>query len=855
MERFRRLGKGLHYIALVATIFVAVSSTYAASTSLVSITKEGIQGNWWSLYPAISADGRYVAFGSIASNFAPDDTNGREDVFVVDRTTGDIKRVSVSSSGVQGNGNSSGKAAISADGRYIAFGSEANNLVPGDDNNAPDVFVHDQTTGITERVSNGARPATYTIAMSSDGRFISFQSANYDLIVYDRQAGTSKIASVNNDNTRMTYGGSNPAMSSDGRFIAFQGAANDFNPYTYALYVRDLIGLTTQQVRVFSAGVSFLNISDDGRYLAFSSSDSTIIPDDTNGYYDVYVLDRADGTIERVSVSSSGVQGNGASSESSMSADGRYITFFSTSNNLVPGDNNASEDIFLHDRVTKITELISISSNGVQGNYRSGLPAISMDGRYVAFYSFSDNLVPCDANSWQDIFVYDRSGTPADYNGCGPRNRPPVANAGSDLIVSCASPSVTPVTLDGSGSSDPDNDPITYSWSWTGGSASGVKPTISLPPGTTTITLIVNDGNVDGVPATVKVTVQDTMPPVTILRSIEGIAGNNGWYTSGVTVTLDTTDNCSSVKEIRYNIDGAETVVTGSTASFMVSPEGAHSVSYFARDNVGNSETAHVLGVNIDKTPPAIVASAAPAPNGAGWNNGDVAVAFTCSDALSGIASCPAPITVKADGSGQVITGVAIDKAGHTAAASVTVNIDKTPPVITATAGPAPNSYGWNNTAVTVTFLCNDAVSGVVSCPPPVTVPTEGANQVVTGTAVDRAGNSATAAVSLAIDKTPPVVTLSATPNRLRSSGSHKMVPVTIGGGASDSLSSIASTLFSVVDEYGTVQPAVSGFNTTIALEAWRNPKDRNGRTYTITVVVTDKAGNKTTKSATVIVQ
>lgn len=174
--------------------------------------------------------------------------------------------------------------------------------------------------------------------------------------------------------------------------------------------------------------------------------------------------------------------------------------------------------------------------------------------------------------------------------------------------------------------------------------------------------------------------------------------------------------------------------------------------------------TATLAGAfTFDPDAPLITAAAAPAPNGAGWNNAAVRVTFTCADALSGIATCTAPVDVTADNAAHVVTGVAVDRAGNQQSVSVTVKLDRTAPVATATATPAANAAGWNKADVTVTFAGTDALSGVASITPPVTVATDGAQQI-TGRVVDVAGNATEASVTVRLDKTAPTVTTSIAP-------------------------------------------------------------------------------------------
>ncbi len=194
---------------------------------------------------------------------------------------------------------------------------------------------------------------------------------------------------------------------------------------------------------------------------------------------------------------------------------------------------------------------------------------------------------------------------------CTVSNQPPVANAGADQTVSCSGPNGAAVTLDGSGSSDPDGDALAYTWTGIFGTATGMSPTVQVPFGTNSITLKVDDGKGGTSEDAVLVTVNDNAPPLTT-ATVTGTSGNNGWYVSDVGVSLIATDNCAGVKEIHYSIDGAETVVTGSSASVTITTDGTHSFTYYAVDNAGNIETAHPLTINIDKTPPVLNVTVTP---------------------------------------------------------------------------------------------------------------------------------------------------------------------------------------------------------------------------------------------------
>jgi RHS repeat-associated protein len=253
-----------------------------------------------------------------------------------------------------------------------------------------------------------------------------------------------------------------------------------------------------------------------------------------------------------------------------------------------------------------------------------------------------------------------------------------------------------------------------------------------------------------------------------------------------------------------------------------------------ATDVAGNTSSASAT-VNIDKTPPTITASAMPAPNAAGWNNTSVNVAFSCSDALSGVATCPAAAIVGTEGANQNIPGTATDKAGNTASTSVLLNIDKTPPAIMATASPGANSAGWNKSDVTVSFQCSDSGSGVATCPSDQVVSSEGANQIVSGTATDVAGNSASASATINLDKTPPVIGIASPANNSVSSTST----LAVSGTATDALSGIANATCN-----GTAAVFQgSSFSCSVSLGSGSN---------TIVIVATDVAGNSSSQSLTV---
>ena len=400
----------------------------AGVTTRVSVSSSGWQVYSYSRDSSISADGRFVAFMSNASDLVSDDTNGYQDIFVHERQTGLTARVSVSSTGEQGNGQSI-LPSISTNGRFVVFQSNSSNLVSGDTNGCWDFFVHDRQTGQTTRVSvsssgeqgNNDFARFHFSSISADGRFVAFASrasnmvsgdsnGSFDVFVHDRQTGQTTLASVSSSGEQGNMDSWYPSISADGRFVAFRSSANNFvggdtNNYP-DVFVHDRQTGQTERVSVSSSGEQLFldnqypSISADGRFVAF----------DGNPYYvdpQVYVHDRQTGQTTLVSVSSSGGQGNGGSVVPSISADGRFVAFSSQASNLVSGDTNGTIDVFVRDRQTGQTTLVSVSSSGEQGNGGSGKPSISADGRFVAFSSQASNLVSGDTNAIDDIFVRD----------------------------------------------------------------------------------------------------------------------------------------------------------------------------------------------------------------------------------------------------------------------------------------------------------------------------------------------------------------------------------------------------------------------------------------------------------------
>ncbi|HEU5102392.1 MAG TPA: hypothetical protein VFU22_25390, partial [Roseiflexaceae bacterium] len=435
----RRITRSILIVLVMVGLLIPVAALAHTPgiTERVSVDSDGNEGNDRSgslSGPAISADGRFVAFDSTATNLIAGG-NLPFNIFVHDRRTGTTELASVSSSGNEGEGLSSSPA-ISADGRFVAFDSDAANLVNGDRNGITDVFRHDRATGETILVSvssNGQQgdSSSHAPAMSANGRFIVFHANSplvpedtndtTDVYVHDAETGITTLVSVGFDGSAGNRGGFIQDISGDGQFVAFVSDStnlipNDVNDFEPNVYIRDLVAGTIELASVSSDGtranVGFFDIpaiSADGRFVAFSTF-TRLVPEDTQpSSLDIYLRDRQAGTTELISVNSDEVPGDGRSQSPSVSADGRFVAFQSESTNFALEQSGIfpDEDIFVRDRQAGTTMRASESSAGEEGDARSLVPDISADGLVVTFSSDASNFVPDDTNLATDIFVHD----------------------------------------------------------------------------------------------------------------------------------------------------------------------------------------------------------------------------------------------------------------------------------------------------------------------------------------------------------------------------------------------------------------------------------------------------------------
>jgi Tol biopolymer transport system component len=445
-------------LALLAWIAQAPGAGAQNGVELVSRNRQGTTAEGVSAGPALSGNGRFVAFYSDAPDLVSGDRNRQRDVFVLDRKTGQIELVSRGFDGAGANGPSpaDGSApSVNRTGRWIAFSSRASNLVPDDRNGVDDVFVHDRLDALTVRISRGvdgdANGPSTAPSISADGRFVVFQSFasnlvegdtnnRADVFLFDRSTGVTTRVSVGPDGVEANGASFTPAISGNGRVVAFASSATnlvagDTNGFG-DVFVHDTESGITERASVSSSGrqgngTSFLpDLTFDGRVVAFKSDASNLVPSDSNGRTDVFVRSLEAGVTARVSVDSFGNQADGLSGAPAISADGRYVAFPSFASNLDPDDGNRAADLFIVDRTVErdngtfgVIRRVSVERSDLAeptGNVSELAPALSEDARFVAFASEAANLVPHDINSLSDVFV---ACNPFDPNGCAP---PPV---------------------------------------------------------------------------------------------------------------------------------------------------------------------------------------------------------------------------------------------------------------------------------------------------------------------------------------------------------------------------------------------------------------------------------------------
>lgn len=404
---------------------VFLRDTLNGTTTRISVATGGGQANGASSSPDISDDGRYVAFHSEATNLVANDTNGAIDVFLHDRVLGTTIRVSLTNGGGQTDGDSVG-GVVSADGEYVAFRSWATNIPNNPDTNGvSDIFRWDRTLGTVRRISvanSGQEPNQECLGptISATGRYVAFytkadnllpplQDYNgaYDVYLRDVFLGTTELVSKTTSGVIGDADSSECSISGDGQSIAFRSAATNLVPGdgngVADVFLRDFQSGTTERISLSSSGAEANGgsvapaISEDGAVVAFESVATNLVSGDTNGKKDVFVRDLQTGITSRASVSTAGAQGDRQSIDPAVSGDGRFVVFESTATNLVPGDTNLAADVFRRDRGSPDVQLAKSGTcpGTITLTVTNATPNRNVAIAYGPAGSFTLNQPPC----------------------------------------------------------------------------------------------------------------------------------------------------------------------------------------------------------------------------------------------------------------------------------------------------------------------------------------------------------------------------------------------------------------------------------------------------------------------------
>lgn len=433
--------KYLLSLVLIALISFSSLQIFAQSLSLVSVNSAGQAGNGASFGFSISADGRYIAFSSDATNLSPNVSGEFSQNYVRDMQTGEITLVSANLNGVSSNGYADYTPEISGNGRFVAFWSDATDLVEQTPLVKPNLYIRDLATGTPRLVTtHHLGKKQYRIfptvsflvpgrkKISPDGSFVLFEDyyslgANLNqihVLQWDSATGAIRLVSNAKSNAQVSHGGIMALLGSqsqDGRFVSYFTYVNGIVPFEEGrrhakVFLKNMLTGATELISVSRDGEDADGFhqdgraSADGRYVVFQSdADNLTGVSDTNQSSDIFIRDQAAQTTELISKSSSqAASGNGSSILHAVTPDGRFVVFQSDANNLAPNDTNNNPDIFIWDR---ITGNVIMASRGISTHLESqniySYSSVSDDGRFIGMHVIRGNR-----GSDEDVFVFDR---------------------------------------------------------------------------------------------------------------------------------------------------------------------------------------------------------------------------------------------------------------------------------------------------------------------------------------------------------------------------------------------------------------------------------------------------------------
>ena len=576
---------------LLSVVLSALAFSSVAHAEILRFVAGGTADSSYGIAPSdVSADGRFVAFTKDGDGVVDGDTNGAIDLFVRDRADGSTEGMGVNEQGelVGANGGT-----ISDNGRLVAFVA-ADGILSGDTNGFSDVFMRDRGDGTTTLVTPGADGQSGVPQISGDGRFVAFESqasnlvagdtnGSADIFLYDAEEATTVLVSAGRNGGSAHGWSTSPSISADGRYVAFQSDAWDLatqNTFGVQVFVYDRV---TGEVSVASVddwgtpgsyGASFgPSISADGNAVAFSSLSSTLDPADTNGEVDVFVRNRGAGTTRRVSLprgsAVSGEESNGRSDEAQITADGSIVSFRSDATNLVPGDTNDVSDAFAVKVATGAITRLSTAPDGSGGNDWTQAPLLAGDGSLAIFASSATNLVE---DGLPGTFVV----SPLDFGS------PPTIQVPEGLTIEATSPYGTPLDYEVTATDAEDGQVSVNCTPGRGG---------EYPLGQVEVACQATDSDGLTASASFGVTFVDTTAPVMELKPINAVpSGPDGTRLGWDTHPTD-------------NADWYPTVVCEPESfSDFVFPIGDTTVTCTATDDSGNSSSGsfvvHVFSVS-----------------------------------------------------------------------------------------------------------------------------------------------------------------------------------------------------------------------------------------------------------------
>jgi len=605
----------------------------AGATIRVSVAQDLSQADAGSIYSSLSSNGEIVVFDSSANNLDGLSSGGFFQIFAKNRRDDSVHRVSVAIDGGIANGAST-QPDVSDDGVFVAFVSEASNLVNNDDNNVADIFVRDVLRQVTTRVSvasdgSAANAASTAPSISADGRFVVFQSLaalsaddtnNFqDIYIHDMNNGETQLLSRfaaepgNGDSTQAK-------ISANGEMVVFASNASnlvangDNNGASDIFRVNRVTG-AIDLVSVNYAGVAANGASDspsvnvDGSVVSFRSIAGDLLTAAAPmALYQIFTRDLSNNSVEMISVSNSGeAANNSVFSGTVMSDDAMFVAYYTAADNLHINDNNGVWDVYVRDRANHNTRLISVDSSGQAGFGSSFVPAINSDGHFISYGSSATNLVSGDSNDQWDVFIHVLQ----------PHNFPPVALAGDDVSVYVGAN----VSLNGGQSYDPDASvngvgPVkAYRWTLLDKPLNSniAMDTVSTAAfdfvadvaGDYVFELVVNDGVQDSAADIITVSAKNNLPPQAQLQ-IDIVRGN-----APLTVNVSAAQSTDPEGDaLNYNWDFADPNADSTNpnssdqieASHVYTQAGEYTIVLSVGDSAGNSVqtavTVTVLAAN-----------------------------------------------------------------------------------------------------------------------------------------------------------------------------------------------------------------------------------------------------------------